>query len=302
LDSIIGGGVEAVHGVTKASDALSVTTAIISVFVRTANKTWLYLENAGVANCWCYFNVGGGVTGSSGAGSTAKGIENYGGGLYRCWMRFTAAASPYTFKIAPADGDGDNSYTGTGTADLYVGCVTVDKWEIPRIYTPSVASPGVRSADSPYYTITGVSATEGSLFFRFLCPAFQITNIKYLLALSADASVNNQIVAQLNASGYLSVASASTGLAAAPGLVTGSVNYRDGAIHSVLITWIVNSLKVYVDGVLIGTDSAVDVPVGLNRLSLNNKVVPDGLGGYPVAISDVQVFNTSDKSRLKLFY
>jgi len=82
--------------------------------------------------------------------------------------------------------------------------------------------------------------------------------------------------------------------------VAGTHFVYDNKPHSFLLTLNPNDLKMYLDGVLEGSDVAFTTPAAITTLYTGNLGV--GYNTGPLSVSDVQIFNTSDKSKLKLVY
>jgi hypothetical protein len=103
----------------------------------------------------------------------------------------------------------------------------------------------------------------------------------------------------LNTFGRININCVSTAGGSTADLYSAGI-YCDNKPHSVLVTWGSGALYVYVDGVLLLSDLTCDAPVGLDKLFVSQTQF--GACSGPVVVSDIQVFNTSDKSKLKLFY
>lgn len=91
MDAIVASTDDSTHLVEQVVALTSAETYVFSSFVKKGDKDWAYLNNSDVANCYAYFNVSTGVVGSKGAGVADHGIEDWGGGIFRIWMKFDAA-------------------------------------------------------------------------------------------------------------------------------------------------------------------------------------------------------------------
>lgn len=159
------------HGVLQSfTKAASVIAYTWSVWVKAAERTWVYLTmDDGTANngSRAWFNVGTGVVGainSSGYttpfGATASRIEAYTNGWYRCI--FTATAPVTTTVRSHVDlstGDTVESYLGVSSTGLYVWGAQFELAQgMPTTatsYIPTTTVAVTRNADSLIYPKAG---------------------------------------------------------------------------------------------------------------------------------------------------
>ena len=298
LDGTIGTVTNTQHGVTQ---AITVTAAnwVLSCEARAGNKDWIYLADETVANATAYFQISTATFGTVGAGIGDKGVINYGGGLIRPWIRVLGTAAAHTFDVYSANADTDNDFAGDGsTVNTWFGAVQVELGNYPTSRIPTTTAAVTRAADSTYYTLASgtISNTEGALYLRFLSPTYTPSASKYLATLSTGLSTNTLSVF-VDTNGRVNISSTSTGGTSQAGsVVEGSGSRCDNLIHEVLVTWIINSLKLYVDGVLIGTDTTMDPPTGITRLTIGADYASANQAG-PLLVSDVQAFATASNYR-----
>lgn len=159
-----------------------------------------------------------------------------------------------------------------------------------------------KAADNYYYTLaaSSLSDTEGTLLLRFIAPQNFVPIVnKFLATLSVGALTTNTVSIFIDTNGRVNVTTTSTGGGSDAGSVVESSGTRcDGYIHEVKVTWVHNSLKLYVDNVLIGEDTVIDPPVGLNRLRIGNDAADTaGLQAGPIVVADVQAFASATNIR-----
>lgn len=147
------------------------TTYCYSVFVKAHTSTRnLYLRVASGSTSGVFFDPLSGAWVGSGTGTqfVDRGFEDFGNGIYRVWMVFTAALSQSTvIRIQLASGV-TASYTGDGVSGLYVWGAQLEDSPFPTSYIKTEASAATRTADQ--WTIP----TENS-GFRTLATLFNRT-------------------------------------------------------------------------------------------------------------------------------
>jgi len=143
------------HGWQQAI-TLTAVSYVASCWAKKGAQNFLYLADDTVANSWAYFNLNTGAVGNKGAGANASGIEDWGGGAYRCWFTVTGTVAAHTFSVYASDAD-DNAanpaYVGDGASDdVYVWGVQVELGTYPTSYIPTTTGTASRVADSLRYT------------------------------------------------------------------------------------------------------------------------------------------------------
>jgi hypothetical protein len=300
LDGLVASALNNNHYVRQ-SITLTVANWVMSCEVRAGNKNWVGVGiAAGADNRYVCFNLNTASWGTIGAGVVNYGVFNYGGGLFKLWLTFVGSAAALQCDVHSGQADGLATFAGdAATVNTWFGAVQVELGNYPSSRNPTTTTALTRAADSTYYTLAAgtLSDSEGALFLQFVAPVFTPGRSHYLASLSAAGVATNSVTVFLDTNGRVNVATASTAGADTGSVLESSGTRCDNVIHEVLVTWIHNNLKLYVDNVLIGSDTAVDPPAGLTRLQIGADVAAANQAG-PVLVDKVQSFATSTNYRI----
>jgi hypothetical protein len=293
LDGIIGDATDAFHGVSQAI-TLTAVTYCLSAWFRAGNKSWAYIDDTTVASATGYFNLATGVVGTKGAGAGTIGIEDWGGGLYRCWITVLGTAAAHTIRFGAAHADTDNDFAGdASTINTHIGCINVTAAEAPTAYVPTTTAAYTRTAETLRWpglaNLGGVgSEARGTLRFKVLAtPPVTLSAVAALLGASKAGAAADSIGVTVGTDGFIDVVTAKTGgnAGASAGPAT---NVLDGALHDIVASWDTNRLVCWVDGVPGTTDTSVDPPTALDRLEIGQDCA--GASQGRVLLIDVKAF------------
>ncbi|MDC1299927.1 hypothetical protein N8Z24_00310 [bacterium] len=265
------------HGVRQYI-TLTAETYSFSVFVKSADKDWVALENKTVANCICYFNVTNGTIGTAGAGATGYIEGPFYNDFYRVCIVFTGTVDSHNMRIVAAEDDNDQEFSGNGsTVDLYVWGAQCELNVGGYMTSPVITSAGseTRVMDELRYdakdNIGGEDNATGTVAWDILLSDYEMTSpvIQYCYSIS-DAGASGDRVA-----GYIVADELFYTLSRASGGNNGDVvvnpgDCSDGVKHSLRSTWATDDLTLYRDGVQGTTDTSADMPDDLDRLSIGS--------------------------------
>ena len=260
------------HFVLQNLSATSGVSYTYSVFAKKGeidilqlSPSYSYLTTQGYAN----FNLTSGIVTASGGGVTAS-IINFGNNWYKCILTFTANATgtggfALFMQNSPTATRGA-SYLGDGTSGLHLWGSQVEAGSNATSYIPTVSSAVTRNAD--VISKTGISdligQTEGTMFvdvnFDYISDTFSnlisVNNNVNTQAISLNRESNNRLQFFIFNGGVQA------------NIIT--TNNTSG-IFKVVATYKANEFKLYVNGVLIGTDTSGTLPT-LITFNLGNIV------------------------------
>jgi len=269
LCAIKGDATDGLHGV---SQAITLTAAawVVSGLATVGNKTWLYVDDSTIANCYGYYNLTTGVIGTKGAGANVIGSKLFTPTLARWWMTLTGTAAAHTIRVCAAHADGDNDFSGDGsTANVHAGDIQVALGLYPSSRIVTVASAVTRTSDAaiiwanPYAT-----AQQGHMSIRVLIPAHTPAAALGLFRLyTAGAAATDHITISAAATtGYLTVTSACSGGDA--GSSAAALNIADGKVHDLYVSWKPGCLVCWADQVAGVPDTVVSIPANLDTVEV----------------------------------
>lgn len=138
-----------------------------SIYAKAAERTWVALNFANLANGLASFNLSTGVTGTVQSGVVAS-ITSVGNGWYKCSISATLTSTGQLPDILIETSDVVYTYTGNGFSGIYIWGAQLEAGAFATSYIPTVASQVTRSADAASMTGTNFSSwynqAEGTLY------------------------------------------------------------------------------------------------------------------------------------------
>ncbi|HEY0751899.1 MAG TPA: hypothetical protein VGD26_12130, partial [Chitinophagaceae bacterium] len=203
-------------------------------------------------------------------------ITNVGNGWYRCSLKWRQSDNGGVFQIGLCDNSGATNYTGDGVSGAYFWGAQFEPGEIVTAYR----------------TTTTVMAHDGSVIGQTGGTFYwEIENVVHTVEQEiniSDGTTANRI--------NMNIGVSSNGIAFnifSGGINQGSIGsaFTTGAKHKFAIVFGPNLFKLFKDGVLVGSDFAVTVPISLSDIRLNHPTAPRPLFGnlYNLSISNVAI-------------
>jgi len=213
------------------------------------------------------FDLNDGTIGTVGSGATAK-IEQFKDGWFKCSLTVTATQTGVGGILIILSNDKFSgrlpSYTGNGTSGIFIWGAQLEAGSNATSYIPTEATAVTRNSD--VISKTGISdligQTEGTVF----CDV-NLTDNNSSIAIRGIFDIDDGI----SSSNFLSLFRFSNG----DGRVVLRKNNIDSAVYTftlfehskIAITYTSDFLKIFVNGVLLFTDTSVDLPF-FNRIIL----------------------------------
>jgi hypothetical protein len=178
-------------------DFLTVTDGVnytLSVFAKAKERDIICLgDNAAAqSSTGVWFDLTNGLVLTQRSGYVGS-IKDFGNGIYRCSVTYSASASRQYVDFAISESDGVNIYTGDGTSGVYIWGAQLEVGSYATSYIPTVGSTVTRNAD--VISKTGISSligqTEGTLYFEV--QGFSDGNPASQFITLNDGTTNNQI-------------------------------------------------------------------------------------------------------------
>ena len=229
-----------------------------SVFAKYNGRQYVYLRMDVVSPKTAVFDIQNGTAGTVSSGASSK-IENYGNGWYRLILTVDALAGNAAvceglLGFLSGSSFSNASYTGNGTAGAYLwGFQGEANAPYATSLIPTLAASATRGADA--CSKTGISSligqTEGTLFAEFTIPTMANTGANLVSISLFNSGITNVTLFDIYDSGNLFAVHVN-GTAQASIQKTSFTAGR----HKVAFGYKANDFVLYVDGVLVGTDTS----------------------------------------------
>jgi hypothetical protein len=265
-----------------------------TIFAKAAGLNFCYVrfEIKGNTSSFVYFNLATGAVGSTvGAVPIVKSIENYGNGWYRIRVTGnmgTGIGGANNVLFGVCDADGSTFATTSGSNGVLFYGPQSELGSYPTSYIPTLGSSVTRLADNA--SKTGISSligqTEGTLFVEVQRLNTGVGSSAVPFQLN-DGTNNNRAQIEISSTGAALCIVSSGGSVVAN--ITGPT-LTIGQTYKIAITYKVNDFKIFVDGVLAGSDTSGAVPVSMSRLDLASEV---GVSYAGFALKQALHFNTA---------
>ena len=170
------------------------------LFAKSAERTFVQLQAAGVGNTDCVFDLSNGTILIEEANATAN-IKDYGNGSYRCSVSYSASGTNNSvIKLY----NGGDSYQGDGSSGLYIWGAQLEELSYPTSYIATTGSAVTRAAETcnSAGNSTVFDSTEGVFYAEISALASDSTAKEIRLS---DGTTNNRIIISYNTANQIRI-------------------------------------------------------------------------------------------------
>lgn len=265
--------------------------------------------NMSTLDLTAFFDLTNGVAGTAGSDVIDSGVEDIGGGRFRCWLLFESHGvdTSGNIRINVADGDGDVTVDYDGTSSIFIDCVQLERVQagvpgssapaatLPTVfassYIPTSGSAVTRERDRIQTSATNFNPAEGAIYTKGYSYHNQEHASTIRLEISSDgATGTDRLYHEHQENGELGGSLRGMILDGGPGSnvsIDSLVLNTPGTHNGVATSYISGTVHYAVDGVL-GTTSPAS-PTG---------VWPGGWGG---TFDTITLGGTAGSTPLELF-
>lgn len=254
-----------------------------SVFAKSAERTFVQLQAAGVGNTDCVFDLSNGTILIEEANATAN-IKDYGNGWYRCSVSYSASGTNNSvIKLY----NGGDSYQGDGSSGLYIWGAQLEELSYPTSYIATTGSAVTRAAETcnSAGNSTVFDSTEGVFYAEISALASDSTAKEITLS---DGTTNNRIIISYNTANQIRInyRKASSNIFDQTKTITITES------NKVAVKYKLNDFSFFVNGTKVASSTSGSV-MSANTLTQLN--FDDGSGSFDFygKIKNVQVYNTA---------
>jgi hypothetical protein len=228
----------------------------VSIYAKKDTKNWLYIVDIQGSTARAWFNLNSGVLGTVASGYSAT-ITSVGNGWYRCTLTNTTALSALYYQFGLSDSDNSTTPTSSGSAFIYGAQIEVGSYA--TTYIPTTTTSVTRLADIAIRT--GISSligqTQGTIFFDVIIGDSDNSSISRNIGGISDGTGSNRIEIYRfnNTIQYDNVVS---GVVQFTGSIFTITNFNTRL--KVAISYSLNNVKSFVNGVLVNTDLSALIP------------------------------------------
>jgi len=239
----------------------------LSVFAKAKERNIICLgDNAAAqSNTGVWFDLTNGVVLTQRSGYVGS-IKDFGNGIYRCSVTYTASAARQYTDIALSLSDGVNVYTGNGTSGAYFWGAQVEQQSYPTSYIPTDGTQKTRNQDvcTNGGSVSTINSTEGVLYVEIAALADE-NSFRFISLNDGTQSSDVKLVFYLNNLFAETVVG---------GVNQGTTSFVFPSITSsnkIAFKYKENNFSLWVNGAEVGTDLVGSVlsPNTLNKLSFN---------------------------------
>jgi hypothetical protein len=262
---------------TDANTGTAGTSVVGEAFLKAGTHPYveLYIDLDGVQHIW--FNLANGTHGgTTGAAITNQGIASLGAGWYHIWAAGITAGGSRTIGVGLVDSDGTAIWDAGAGLTIhvgYIGLIQAASYPTSPIEVESTAD--VARIGTVLRYAGGRNVADGVGPRTYITRSVVNPNRSgYLWSISDGGSSADRIYLTIEPStGVARVRTAIT--AGDSGDATGSTDLTDGDEHEIRVLFAENDLRLFIDGVLEGSDTSVAIPQNLDRWDIGASEAED---------------------------
>ena len=254
-----------------------------SVFAKSAERTFVQLQAAGVGNTDCVFDLSNGTILIEEANATAN-IKNYGNGWYRCSVSYSASGTNNSvIKLY----NGGDSYQGDGSSGLYIWGAQLEELSYPTSYIATTGSAVTRAAETcnSAGNSTVFDSTEGVFYAEISALASDSTAKEITLS---DGTTNNRIIISYNTANQIRI----NYRKASSNIFDQTKTISITESNKVAVKYKLDDFSFFVNGAKVASSTSGSV-MSANTLTKLN--FDDGSGSFDFygKVKNIQVYNTA---------
>lgn len=246
-------------------------TTTKSIIVKPNGRRWVLILDIYKPGSRAWFDLELGVVGSRQPSAISSSIEKLSNGYFRCSVVSAVNGASSQLRMDIVEGNNvTTGYQGDGTSGVYIFGAQLEVGSYATSYIPTSGSAVTRVADTCRQTVPDgvIGQTEGTMFIEA-----ENNPIAYLFD-----TPNNVIFGSINSGNYLNNFHFTTDASNiyvycnSGGTLYAAIgtNLPSSSILKMAVTYTSSAIKFFLNGVLVGTDTSLNLPIGMNQIDVGN--------------------------------